>query len=285
MSTQFLFTSRGDMSSRIITQIYEVQTVKEAEAMVGLGVDHIGSVVISEKDWKQTSVWETLRFIAGTSAASSLILLYHEPNTVFRSLDYYRPDIVHFCEVLGDPRGERGLADYCRPYVRLQEEIKKRFPEIRIMRSLPVPSSGASIHSSVMEMAQLFEPVSDFFLTDTLLMDGKGKESQPVNGFVGITGRVCDWRIAAALVDSSGIPVILAGGLSPDNVYEGIIKVRPAGVDSCTLTNRVNERGLTIRFQKDLDRVRGFGAEARRAEAVILSKQDNQPNQERYANV
>ncbi len=270
------------MAGRIITQIYEVQRPEGAEALIELGVDHIGSVVLSETDWKQASIRETIRFIAGTAALSSLILLYHDKDAVFRSLDYYRPDIVHFCEALGDPMRKRGLVEDCRPYILLQEEVKKRFPEIRIMRSIPIPVHGAANDFPVMRLARLFEPVSDYFLTDTLIVEGKGVGDQPVKGFVGITGRVCDWHIAAQLVASSRIPVILAGGLSSDNVYEGVMTVRPAGVDSCTRTNQVDDRGMGIRFQKDLEKVRRFVAEAHRAEdqGVIRPTHDNQQHQE-----
>ncbi|MBN1940309.1 MAG: N-(5'-phosphoribosyl)anthranilate isomerase, partial [Candidatus Aminicenantes bacterium] len=59
---------------------------------------------------------------------------------------------------------------------------------------------------------------------------------------------------------------ILAGGLSPENVYEAAMKVRPAGVDSCTLTNAVDLEGKPIRFKKDFAKVAAFVAESRRAE-------------------
>ena len=36
----------------IIVQIYEVQDPFEAEALVEIGVDRIGSVIVSERDWK-----------------------------------------------------------------------------------------------------------------------------------------------------------------------------------------------------------------------------------------
>lgn len=45
----------------------------------------------------------------------------------------------------------------------------------------------------------------------------------------GGTGITCDWTLAARVARASR--VILAGGLSPDNVAEAITRVRPFGVD------------------------------------------------------
>jgi phosphoribosylanthranilate isomerase len=70
-------------------------------------------------------------------------------------------------------------------------------------------------------------------------------------------------------VDSSSIPVIAAGGLSPDNVYDAIMTVRPFGVDSCTKTNRVDRGGKNVRFVKDPGLVKRFVREVRRAEKDI----------------
>jgi phosphoribosylanthranilate isomerase len=53
------------------------------------------------------------------------------------------------------------------------------------------------------------------------------------------------------------VPVILAGGLGPDNVAAAIRAVRPAGVDSKTRTDRDDGS-----HAKDLDRVRRFRAAA-----------------------
>lgn len=48
-------------------------------------------------------------------------------------------------------------------------------------------------------------------------------------GLYGGTGKVCDWDMAAAIAGER--PLILAGGLSPDNLEEAIRKVAPAAVD------------------------------------------------------
>lgn len=287
----------------MIVQIYEVQTPAEAMSMAALGVDHIGSVVLSADTWQQPLIRETIRTVAAANARSSLILLYNDTDLVLRSIDYYQPDIIHFCEMLAFGENDSTGEKTCAPYLELQAAVKKRFPEIAIMRSIPIPAArgekfpadrisagdidtqksndgkkadrraedmnalGADADAAlagVRVLTRLFAPVSDYFLTDTLLMGPNGEMEQPVNGFVGITGITCDWDIAAKLIRISPVPVILAGGLSPENVYAGIGSVRPAGVDSCTLTNAVDKSGRPIRFTKDVEKVRRFVAEARR---------------------
>ena len=63
----------------MIIQIYEIQTPEEAETIIDLGVDHIGSVILSEAEWKIPGLKETLDFIRSTSAKSSLIPLFNHP--------------------------------------------------------------------------------------------------------------------------------------------------------------------------------------------------------------
>jgi phosphoribosylanthranilate isomerase len=256
MSTQF-----------ILVQLYEIQTPAEAEALIALGVDHIGSVVLSASRWKDSAIRETVRLTRSAGARSSLIPLFKTPATIMEMLDYYRPDIVHFCESVTD---RSGMLEICRKLLILQYQVKKNFPEIAIMRSIPIAPPGFARHVPTLEVAALFEPASDYFLTDTLLIQNTlktGPVDQPVSGFIGITGQTCDWLMARRLVDTAHIPVVLAGGMSPDNVVEGLRQVRPAGVDSCTGTNARDSYGRPIRFKKDparvkrlVDAVRGFEA-------------------------
>ncbi|MFC1813193.1 hypothetical protein ACFL03_10945 [Thermodesulfobacteriota bacterium] len=254
--------------NKIIVQIYEVQTPSEAEILIELGVDHIGSVILSAEKWKRPPLKDTIHAIEGSNSRSSLIPLFSDMDCIFRSLEYYMPDIVHFCETLTD---YDDLSESCERLLTLQENVKKRFPDIKIMRSIPIPQEGMADVVSTLKLAQMFEPMSDYFLTDTLIVrESKARrDHQPVNGFIGITGKTCDWNTAAKLVESSRIPVILAGGISPDNVYDGILNVRPAGVDSCTRTNAIDVNGDPIRFKKDPEKVSRFVKETRRAEKHI----------------
>jgi phosphoribosylanthranilate isomerase len=254
----------------MLVQLYEIQTPAEAEALIALGVDHIGSVILSASRWKDAAIRETVRLTRSAGACSSLIPLFNTPAMVMKMLDHYRPDIVHFCESVS---GRDGTLEICQKLIDMQRQVKKNFPEIAIMRSIPIAPPGLSRHVPTLDLAALFEPASDYFLTDTLLIQKASKTGpvdQPVNGFIGITGQTCDWRMARKLVDTARIPVILAGGISPDNVVEGLRQVRPAGVDSCTGTNARDSYGHPIRFQKDPARVKRLVDAVREFEAGPL---------------
>jgi phosphoribosylanthranilate isomerase len=201
-----------------------------------------------------------MRLTEGTVAKNCLIPLFQDFNGICRVLDHYRPHYVHFCETLTQ-------FDCCQtdlePFVRFQFDLKEKFPEIGIMRSLPIPQPKVSSPFSTLAMARLLQPVTDVFLTDTWL----GRE--PVEGYIGITGRTADWNTARQLVVESQIPVILAGGLSPGNVFEALMLVRPAGADSCTGTNLQDAAGTPVRFRKDFGKVKRFVEEVRKTERAF----------------
>jgi phosphoribosylanthranilate isomerase len=249
----------------MIVQIYEIQTPNDAEKCIQLGVDHIGSVLLSQDEWRFQALKEVFLSTKGTDAKNSLIPLFKDMGTLCRSLDYYQPHFVHFCDSLTDNKGNETELE---EFIRLQSSLKQKFPGIGIIRSIPIPRNGTSPNFPTLKIARELEPVSDIFLTDTWL----GME--PVKGYIGITGKTADWEMARRLVLQSKIPVVLAGGLSAENVYNALMKVSPAGADSCTRTNRLDQEGKPIRFEKDFLKVEQFVKEIRRAEeAIHLKKQ------------
>ena len=86
----------------------------------------------------------------------------------------------------------------------------------------------------------------DGLLTDTYAPE-TGASGPPVSH---------DWAVSRGLVELSPKPVILAGGLTPANVRQAIVEVRPAGVDVHTGVEAASGR-------KDRDKVLAFVAEAR----------------------
>jgi phosphoribosylanthranilate isomerase len=248
----------------MIVQIYEIQTPQEVEKCIESGVDHIGSVLSSKEAWRQPQLKEAFQVSKEAGVKNSLIPLFQEEEALHRALDYYVPDFLHFCDSLSDHHGnQRDLESM----IDLQKHLKQEFPEIGMMRTIPIPlKDEGSKDFPFLENAQAFESISDVFLIDTWV------QNEPINGFVGITGRTPDWNMARELVLQTDVPVILAGGLSPDNVYEALLKVLPAGADSCTQTNMTDESGNAVRFKKDFEKVKKFVSEVRRAEEAIHEK-------------
>ena len=73
-----------------------------------------------------------------------------------------------------------------------------------------------------------------------------------VPGELGGTGHIASWEIAADLAD--GLPLMLAGGLTPENVGEAIRTVHPWAVDVST--------GVERDGVKDVELIREFVREA-----------------------
>ena len=104
-------------------------------------------------------------------------------------------------------------------------------------------------------------PVSGFeslrnvadYSTSTVLLDSSGP-----GGFGG-SGRTFPWKIARAFIDANPqLRVVLAGGLTPENVGEAVAAARPFGVDVTTGVE-------TAPGFKDHDRLRAFIKAARTA--------------------
>jgi phosphoribosylanthranilate isomerase len=79
-----------------------------------------------------------------------------------------------------------------------------------------------------------------------------------VTGLYGGTGKAAPWELLADY--RPGVPMILAGGLTPDNVAEAIRLVRPYGVDVAGGVEREPGR-------KDAEKMRRFIGKAREAAA------------------
>jgi phosphoribosylanthranilate isomerase len=124
--------------------------------------------------------------------------------------------------------------------------LKNNASKIQIIKSLIVREDNLS---DLEKQIRCLSDHVDFFITDTF---------DPQTGAMGATGKTHDWKISRRLVELSSKPLILAGGLRPDNVEEAISVVRPAGVDVHTGVESSDGK-------KDPVLVRDFVDRARRA--------------------
>lgn len=94
--------------------------------------------------------------------------------------------------------------------------IKAKLPHLKLFKVINVFDENA------IKEAKGYEGVAD-----ALVLDSGIKAS----GQQGGTGKTHDWSISRRIVESVSIPVILAGGLNPENVAEAIRTVKPYAVD------------------------------------------------------
>ncbi len=218
----------------MITQIYETQTPDEARKLVEAGVDHIGVLVGKGEYPREVNIEQAKKiFQEVTGQAKKVALsLAKDLNEIAEIVSEINPDILH----LGTMPESLSPKDI--------QTLKKQFPNLKIMRSLPVNGEED------IELAKQYDKIADYLLLDTQ------KKGDPV---LGATGETHDWNISKKIVETVSIPVILAGGLGPDNVAEAILKVKPFGVDSKTKTDKTGSH------EKDIEKVKEFVKRAKTA--------------------
>ncbi len=217
----------------MLVQIYEVATPEEARAVSGAGVDHVGVLVGAGEFARELSAAAAKQVAAGIRSGAKFCALFLTADLALIAAwsDALRPDILH----LG---AAPELLSPARTAI-----LKRRLPGMPIMRSVPVVGDGS------IAIARGYEGIADFLLLDSHRADDRQ---------VGALGVTHDWSISRDIAAAVRLPVILAGGLGPDNVADAIRAVRPHGVDSKTRTDR---HGSHV---KDIELVRRFCAEARR---------------------
>ncbi len=178
------------------------------------------------------------------SAAAKIISFLPAPNRGVLITYLTDPDeIIALCQCLGTFTLQLHNKITARALLKLRQMAP---PDIFILKSLIVRQNNLD---ALLRQASDLGPFVDAFITDTF---------DPASGASGATGKTHDWLISKRLVESTERPVMLAGGLTPENVGEAILNVRPAAVDSHT--------GLEGKYgRKDAEKVKTFVTNARAA--------------------
>ncbi|HWF22367.1 MAG TPA: phosphoribosylanthranilate isomerase [Acidimicrobiales bacterium] len=212
----------------MIVQIYGFTTPADIVAVSDMAIDNIG-VVLDEGFGTWDGVDErTARDIVAeipNSMTTVALSLGTDFDRIARTVDVVCPDIVHL--VRADQMGPEEVG-----------MIRDRLGPVRVMTTVAIRDESA------FGTAQAYAACSDYLLLDS---------QDPATGIVGATGLTHDWSVSALIPPAVGVPVILAGGLGPENVSEAITAVNPAGVDSETRTSRLDDKR-----RKDIEAVRRF---------------------------
>jgi phosphoribosylanthranilate isomerase len=114
-------------------------------------------------------------------------------------------------------------------------EIRERIKDTRLIKTVYVTEDA--LKETAIEELKTF---------DAVLLDSF------IRGQYGGTGRVHDWTVSRQIKEAvAPLPVILAGGLKPENVKEAILTVQPYAVDVAS--------GVELRpAVKDHEKIRAF---------------------------
>ena len=227
------------MSAQPIIQIAGVLDVAEARILVENGVQRLGfplGLDVHREDLSEDEAAVIIRTL-GLGPRAWLITYLHDP-----------PAIAALCGRLGCAGVQlHGTVDESQAAA-----LRTLRPDLRVIKSLVVREDNLP---ELEDRVSALAPHVDGFITDTF---------DPSTGASGATGKTHDWTISRRLVELSPRPVILAGGLTPDNVAAAIEAVRPAGVDAHTGVE--DETG-----RKDPGRVQAFVEKAGKAFAALAA--------------
>lgn len=210
-------------------QIAGVSTLEEALATADAGADALGFTVRLPH-----GVHDGL-----TEAKARGIIAALPPFVASVAITYVETarDAVDLCRYLGVTTLQLH-GPFPAPELPL---IRAGLPHLKLIRSVHVTGPEA-----IAQARGLARHV------DALILD----TYDPATGRHGATGLTHDWSISRQIVAELRVPVILAGGLTPDNVAAAIAAVRPWGVDVHTGVEDADG-------SRNLDKLRAFVAAAR----------------------
>ena len=220
-------------------QIYSMTSIADAIATAAAGADLIGVVVAEPGIVAEGIGFDLAREIMAVvrpRARGVALSLSDDRDEICAMVEAVRPDVLHLAAREIEPEDCVWIRDRIAP--------------VRLLRAIAVRAG------ETMAEAAAHQECADYLMLDSGAKGGK---------VAGARGETHDWTISREIVKRSQIPVILAGGLTAENVGEAIATVRPWGVDSFTHTDVPGNRG-----RKDAARVRAFIAAAYRGFATIL---------------
>lgn len=207
-------------------QVAGISSLAEAEMIIACGATHIGFPLRLDYHKEDVSEFEAaniIRCVAGR-CQNVLITYLNQADEIVELSHQLNVEVVQLHAAID-------IAEL--------KSLKQKLPNLKIIKSLIV---GMGSEKTLLNTVAEYSAYVDYFITDTF---------DPNTGATGATGKVHDWQISKRIVEHSSKPVILAGGLTADNVREAIMVVKPAGVDSHTGVERADgskDKALVKKF-------------------------------------
>ncbi|UCH84005.1 MAG: phosphoribosylanthranilate isomerase [Candidatus Latescibacterota bacterium] len=192
---------------RNVIQIAGVMDQFEAEMLAQCGVDLLGfplRIESGEEDLSESDARDVMSRLQ--RPARGVVITYLEEASAIA--DLCRRVGTEIIQLHGDVP------------VAMLEELRESVPGLSVIKSLIVRGDNTA---ELKDLVDRTRPYVHAYITDTF---------DATTGRRGATGATHDWSVSRRIVGYSPHPVILAGGLNPDNVARAIRAVRPFGVDA-----------------------------------------------------
>lgn len=136
----------------------------------------------------------------------------------------------------------------------LINRLKRAYPDTELWQSIHLPCAGSEVEDLEgvkNTVSQYIDAGIDLLLYDTVAT------IQGVQKFGG-TGLTSDWTLIRRLMDEidAKVPVLLAGGIKPENVEEALNSIDPDGVDLCSGVEAVQGRKDPEKIRNLMEKVR-----------------------------
>jgi phosphoribosylanthranilate isomerase len=204
-------------------KICGIKTEHDLAAAINSGADAVGFITDVPVDSpRKITLAEASRLISKVPlfVTTVLVIMPENAHQAVRMIQAARPVAVQIHNALP-----------------LSELVKIKETGVKLIKTIQVCRDSKA--DMLIKQIKQFSGVADAILLDTAL-DGK----------TGGTGVPHNWEVSSKVVLNAGIPVILAGGLKPENVGDAVKCVRPYAVDTAS--------GVETDGKKDQKKVMDF---------------------------
>lgn len=141
----------------------------------------------------------------------------------------------------------------------LIKRLKLAYPEVQMWQSVHLPQAGAEVdlQESKRVVREYIQAGVDVLLFDTVAtLQGKQK--------FGGTGLTSDWSVVRELMQEVEVPVLLAGGINPENAAAALESLDPDGIDLCSGVEAAPGKKDPAKVRKLMLAVKGLSNRAAR---------------------
>jgi len=220
------------VGERIWTKICCIASIEEARMALDAGADAVG-LVSAMPSGPGPIAEERIAEIAAelpSSVESVLLTSLTDPAEIAAQGERCGCDAVQLCAPLPEPE---------LPALRALMPERRIYPVVHVR--------GEASIDRALSLASVLG-------ADALLLDSGAPDA--ARRTLGGTGETHDWQLSRRIVEAAPVPVILAGGLGPDNVVEAITRVGPYGVDVCSGLRRKDRLDAEL-LRRYMNAVRG----------------------------